>query len=217
MGAIRVILADDHTLLRAGIRALLEYLPGVEVVAEAADGLKALELALALRPDVILMDIAMPGLSGLEAAARLKQDDPEIKVLILSMHEDDAYVRRAILLGAAGYLLKDSDTEELGLAVRAVARGETYLSPAVSKHLIADYRRQAGTEVGVGGGLTRRQQEVLRLIARGETTKAIARNLGISAKTVESHRTLIMERLGIHDVAGLVRYAIRVGLVTTGE
>jgi DNA-binding NarL/FixJ family response regulator len=214
MGAIRVILADDHTLLRAGIRALLEYLPGVEVVAEAADGLKALELALALRPDVILMDIAMPGLSGLEAAARLKQDDPEIKVLILSMHEDDAYVRRAILLGAAGYLLKDSDTEELGLAIRAVARGETYLSPAVSKHLVADYRRQAGDQAGPAGGLTPRQREVLRLIAEGATTKAIARSLGISVKTVESHRTLLMERLGIHDVPGLVRYAIRVGLIT---
>jgi len=217
VGPIRVILADDHTLLRAGIRALLEDSPGVEVVAEAADGLRAFDLAMIHRPDVVLMDIAMPGLSGLEAAARLRQEAPEVKVLILSMHEDEAYVRRAVLVGAAGYLLKGSDIEELGLALRAAARGETYLSPAVSKHLIADYRRQSGNEAGSVDGLTRRQQEVLRLIARGETTKAIARDLGISVKTVESHRTLMMERLRIRDVAGLVRYAIRVGLVTLGE
>jgi DNA-binding NarL/FixJ family response regulator len=212
---IRVILADDHTLLRAGIRSLLEGLPGVEVVAEAADGLTALALTEAHRPDVILMDIAMPNLSGLDVAARLGRERPEVKVIILSMHKDEEYVRRAILGGAAGYLLKDSDTEELGLALRAVARGEIYLSPAVSTHLVAGYREQAGGQAAPVGGLTQRQQEVLRLIAEGKTTKAIARTLGISIKTVESHRTLLMERLGIHDVAGLVRYAIRVGLVTS--
>ncbi|WP_165252835.1 response regulator [Paludisphaera soli] len=215
MDTIRVILADDHTLLRAGLRALLEDLPGVEIVAEAADGREALALVEAHRPDVVLMDIAMPHLSGLDVSARLRQERPEVKVLILSMHKDEAYVRRAVLSGASGYLLKDSDTEELGLALRAVARGETYLSPAVSKHLVADYRRQAGEQPGPAGGLTPRQREVLRLIAEGETTKAIARRLGISIKTVESHRTLLMERLGIHDVPGLVRYAIRAGLITT--
>jgi DNA-binding NarL/FixJ family response regulator len=214
---IRVILADDHTLLRAGLRALLEDLPGVEVVAEAADGVEALALVEAHRPDVVLMDIAMPHLTGLDVAARLRQERPEARVLILSMHKDEAYVRRAVLAGAAGYLLKDSDTEELALAIRAVARGETYLSPAVSKHLVADYRRQAGGQADPAGGLTPRQREVLRLIAEGATTKAIARRLGISIKTVESHRTLLMERLGIHDVAGLVRYAIRVGLITPEE
>lgn len=213
MDTIRVILADDHTLLRAGIRALLEELPGIEVVGEAADGQEALALAQAHRPDVMLTDIAMPGMGGLEVVARMTQDQPEVRVLILSMHKDEAYVRRAILAGAAGYLLKDSDIGELDLALRAAARGETYLSPAVSTHLVADYRRRAGEEADPAAGLTRRQVEVLRLVAEGATTKAIARILGISAKTVESHRTLLMERLGIHDVAGLVRYAIRAGLV----
>jgi DNA-binding NarL/FixJ family response regulator len=217
MAAIRVILADDHRLIRAGIRALLEGLEGVAVVAEAADGHEALAAVEAHRPDVLLSDIAMPGLSGLDVAARLARERPEVRVVILSMHKDEAYVRRAVLAGAAGYLLKDSDTEELGLALRAVARGETYLSPAVSKHLVADYRRQAGGESGPAGGLTERQQEVLRLVARGDTTKAVARKLGISVKTVESHRALLMERLGIHDLAGLVRYAIRVGLITPEE
>ncbi|WP_406700568.1 response regulator transcription factor [Singulisphaera sp. Ch08] len=217
MSNIRVVLADDHNLLRAGIRALLEDQQGIEVIAEAADGREALELVEALRPDIILMDIAMPGLSGLDVAARLHHEKSDVKVIILTMHKDEAYVRRAILAGASGYLLKDSDTEELGLALRAVARGETYLSPAVSKHLVADYRRQAAAETGLTGGLTQRQLEVLRQVAEGKTTKAIAQNLGLSIKTVESHRTLLMERLGIHDVAGLVRYAIRVGLITSDE
>lgn len=217
MSKIRIVLADDHNLLRAGIRALLEDLQGIEVVAEAADGREALKLVELHRPDIILMDIAMPGLSGLDVAARLQREQSEVKVIILTMHKDEAYVRRAILAGASGYLVKDSDTEELGLALRAVARGETYLSPAVSKHLVADYRRQATTETGLTGGLTQRQLEVLRQVAEGKTTKAIAQNLGLSIKTVESHRTLLMERLGIHDVAGLVRYAIRVGLITSDE
>ncbi len=213
MDVIRVLLADDHTLLRAGVRALLEDLPGVEVVAEAADGPEALARAIELRPDVALLDIAMPGLSGLDVAARLARDCPEVRILILSMHKDEAYVRRAILAGAAGYLLKDADTGELGLALLAAARGETYLSPAVTTHLVADYRRQAAAEPGPSDGLTARQREVLRLVAQGRTTKAIARTLGISAKTVESHRAVLMERLGIHDVPGLVRFALRVGLI----
>jgi DNA-binding NarL/FixJ family response regulator len=210
---IRVVLADDHTLLRAGIRSLLEDLEGVEVVAEASDGAEAIALVEALGPDVILMDIGMPIMSGLEATARVVRDRPETRVLILSMHKDEAYVRRAVLAGAAGYLLKDSDTEELGLALRAVARGETYLSPAVSKHLVADYRRQAAGIGGPEGALTPRQKEVVSLIARGVTTKAIARRLGISVKTVEAHRAQLMERLEIRDVVGLVRYAIRTGLI----
>jgi DNA-binding NarL/FixJ family response regulator len=216
MGVIRVILADDHTLLRAGIRALLEDLPDVEIVAEASDGLEAVAQAGAHRPDVLLMDIGMPLLNGLDAAGRVAQEWPEVKVLILSMHKDEAYVRRAVLAGAAGYLLKDSDTEELGLALRAVARGQTYLSPAVSTHLVAGFRRLADEAAGPADGLTPRQREVLRLIAEGETTKAIARVLGISVKTVESHRAHLMERLGIHDVAGLVRFAIRNGLAEPG-
>jgi len=210
---IRILLADDHALLRAGIRALLEDLPGVAVVAEAADGREALALVEAHRPDLLLADIAMPGLGGLEVTARVAEDYPEIGVVILSMYRDGEYVRKAVKAGARGYLLKDSAIPELELAIRAVARGETYLSPPVSTQVVADYRRLA-YETALEGPLTPRQREILRLIAEGKTTKSIARSLNISVKTVETHRTQLMDRLDIHDVAGLVRHAIRVGLVT---
>jgi DNA-binding NarL/FixJ family response regulator len=217
MNSIRVLLADDHTILRAGIRSLLDEVEGIEVVAEAANGLEALALVDAHRPDILLADIAMPGLSGLELAARVARDYPETKVIILTMHKDEEYVRRSLNVGAAGYLLKDSDIEELALSLRAVSQGGNYLSPAVSKQLVAAYRKQAAGATGPAIELTRRQSEVLQLIAEGKTTKAIARTLGISVKTVESHRKLLMDRLGIHDVAGLVRYAIRVGLIATED
>ena len=154
MKAIRVLLADDHTLLRAGIRSLLEEMEGVEVVGDAADGFLALELIAAHRPDIVLTDIAMPRLGGLELAARIAREFPRTKVVILSMHKDEEYVRQAVLAGVAGYLLKDSDTEELGLALRTVARGETYLSPAVSKHILADYRKQASAATGPASSLS---------------------------------------------------------------
>ena len=210
----RVMLADDHTLMRAGVRALLEDLEGVEVVAEAADGPEALAMVEAHRPDVLLADIAMPGFNGLDLTARLAEARPEVKVIILSMYHDEEYVRRAVLAGAKGYLLKTSDPAELGLAIRAVMSEGTYLSPAVSKHLVADYLRQAAGGAGPAAELTPRQREVLRRIAQGQSTKAIARTLAISVKTVETHRTQLMERLDIHEVAGLVRYAIRVGLIS---
>ncbi|WP_435018221.1 response regulator [Tundrisphaera sp. TA3] len=215
MGPIRIIIADDHRLLRAGLRALLEDLPGVEVVAEAGDGLEALAFALELRPDVMLTDISMPRLGGLEVVARLARERPEVRVLILSMHREEEYVRRAVLAGAAGYLIKDSSEEELAAALAAVARGETYLSPAASTHLVSDYRRRAAGDCDPTAGLTPRQVEVLRMIAEGATTKAIARRMGISAKTVESHREQLMGRLGIRDVPGLVKLAIRAGLVAS--
>jgi DNA-binding NarL/FixJ family response regulator len=218
MKPIRVLLADDHPLLRAGIRSLLEEMEGVEVVAEAADGREALSLIKAHRPEFLLTDIAMPGVGGLDLTEQVGRDHPQIKVIILSMHKDEEYVRRAVLAGAAGYLLKDSDTEELGLALRAVARGETYLSPAVSTRLLADYRKQVSATSGpAAGNLTPRQREILQLIAEGMTTKAIASRLGISSKTVEWHRSLLMERLGIHDVVSLVRYAMRMGLIAPEE
>jgi DNA-binding NarL/FixJ family response regulator len=213
MDKIRVLIADDHTLVRAGIRALLQGLEGVEVVAEAGDGREALTLVETHRPDVLLTDIAMPHLNGLELAARVAQELAQTRVIMLSMHASEEYASRALQAGAAGYLLKDSGLAELEIAVRAVARGETYLSPAVSKHVIADYLRRTGGLPTELDRLTPRQREVLRLIAEGETTKAIARKLGVSAKTAETHRAQLMERLEIHDVAGLVRYAIRVGLV----
>ncbi len=215
METIRVLIADDHTLVRAGIRALLQELEGVEVVAEAGDGREAMALALVHRPDVLVIDIAMPHVSGLELAGRVARELPDARVIILSMHGNEEYASRALQAGAAGYLLKDSGLAELELAVRAVARGETYLSPAVSKPVIADYlrRRRKAPE---SGSLTPRQRQVLRLIAEGKTTKAIARILGVSVKTIETHRTQLMDRLDIHDVAGLVRHAIRIGLIEVG-
>ncbi len=218
MNAIRVVLAEDHALVRAGIRALLQDLSGIEVVAEAGNGQDALHLIELHQPDVVLTDIAMPGLNGLEVAARVATQFPGVRVIILSMHADEEYVRQALHSGAAGYLLKDAGTAELELAVKAVARGETYLSPAVSKQVVADYVRGHGNgEPNVLARLTARQREVLQLIAEGATTHQIARRLNISVKTVETHRAQLMERLDIHDIAGLVRFAIRMGLVTPNE
>jgi DNA-binding NarL/FixJ family response regulator len=210
---IRVLLVDDHALVRAGISALLKSLAGIEVVAEAADGREALALVKAQRPDLVLMDISMAGLNGLEAAARIVKEYPEVRVLMLSAHAKEEYVRRALCAGAAGYLLKEGGVFELELAVRAVARGETYLSPAISKQVITDYVRHAGAEANPLDLLTPRQREILQLIAEGQSTKEIARLLHLSVKTVETHRTQLMERLDIHDVAGLVRCAIRAGLL----
>jgi DNA-binding NarL/FixJ family response regulator len=213
MTPIRVLLADDHALVRAGLRSLLGGLNGVQVVAEAADGRQALQLAKEHHPDVVLMDISMPGLNGLEAAARFAKDYPEIRVLMLSAHSNEEYVCQALRAGVAGYLLKDAGTSELELAVRSVAQGHTYLSPAVSGHVISDYVRRVGGEAGSLEILTPRQREILQLIAEGQSTKEIARILHLSVKTVETHRMQLMERLDIHDVAGLVRYALRVGVV----
>jgi DNA-binding NarL/FixJ family response regulator len=217
MNAIRILLADDHALLRAGIRALLENIPEIEVVAEARDGLEAIQLIETHRPNIALSDISMPALSGLELVGRVARDFPDVRTIILSMHSNEEYVCQAMRAGAAGYLLKDAGTTELKTAILAVARGESYLSPAVSKHVIADYVRRTSSEAGSADLLTPRQREILRYIAIGQTTKGIARTLGISAKTVETHRAQLMERLAIYDVPGLVRYAIRTGLVTTDE
>jgi len=213
MKPIRVLLADDHTLVRAGIRSLLENMEGIEVIAEASDGRDALRLVRAHRPDVVLMDIAMPGLNGLEAAARIAKKFPNVRVIILSMHVNEEYVLQALRAGAAGYMVKGADAAELEIAIRAVARGETYLSPMVSKHVVTDYIQRISGETSPLELLTPRQREVLQLIAEGYSTKKIARTLKISVKTVETHRMQLMERLDIHDIAGLVRYAIRIGLV----
>ena len=209
---IRVLLADDHSLVRAGIRSLLGAMAEVEVIAEAASGEEALELAASAKPDVVLMDIAMKGITGLEAAARLRERHPAIRVVILSMHSGEEYVLQALRAGAAGYLLKDAATGELELALRSVMRGESWLSPAVSRQVVEGYVQRSGGEA-TPEVLTARQREVLRLIAVGKSTKEIAFLLNLSVKTVETHRAQIMERLGIRDVAGLVRYALRTGLV----
>jgi DNA-binding NarL/FixJ family response regulator len=217
MKSVRILLADDHTLVRAGIRSLLEELPDVRVVAEAGDGREALALIQAYQPDIALLDIAMPGLNGLDVASRVANDFPFVRVIILSMHATEEYVLRALRAGAAGYLLKDAATPELGLALAAVVRGETYLSPSVSRHVTEYIRRVGETQISSLERLTPRQRDVLQLIAEGHTTRGIAQTLGISVKTVETHRAQLMERLDIHDIAGLVRYAVRMGLVFIDE
>lgn len=216
MSPIRVLLAEDHVLIRAGIRALLQNIEGIQVVAEADDGHDVPRLVKMLQPDVVLMDIGMAGLNGLEATARVAEKFPKVRVLILSMHKNEEYVLQALRVGASGYLLKSAAVGELELAVRAVARGETYLCPAVSKYVISEYMRRIGGETrsSPGDRLTPRHREILRLIAEGRSTREIARLLNISVKTSEAHRAALMERLGIHDVAGLVRYAIQTGIVT---
>lgn len=214
MSSIRVLLADDHTLLRAGVRSLIEVLPDLHVIAEAANGEEALELIALHDPDVALLDIAMPKLNGLEVTARVARDFPRTRVIILSMHVDAQYVRKAIEAGAAGYLVKDAGIDMLEIAIRNVANGEEYLSPPISKILMQALRRGSQVEPGSLDSLTPRQREVLRLIASGHTTKSIARILNVSIKTAETHRTQMMERLDIHDVASLVRFAIKSGLVT---
>ena len=214
MNPIRVLLADDHTLVRAGIKGLLQGLSGVEVVGEAGDGQEALRLAETTRPDVVLLDVGMPGLNGLEVAGRLATLDASIRVVILSMHTSEEYVLRALRAGCVGYLLKASAVSELELAVRAVARGETYLSPAVSKRVVDDYVSRTGGAADPLDALTPRQREILQLAAEGHSSKEIAQVLNLSLRTVETHRAQIMERLDVHDLAGLVRFAVRVGLVT---
>ncbi len=213
MKPIRVLLADDHTLVRAGIRGLVQGLRGLEVVGEAEEGHEALRLAEALHPDVVLMDVGMPGLNGLEVAGRLVAEDPTIRVIILSMHTSEEYVLRALRAGCAGYLVKSSAVSELEVAIRSVARGETYLSPVVSKRVVDDYVSRTGGAADPLDALTPRQREILQLVAEGNTSKDIAQKLNLSVKTVEAHRAQLMERLGVHDLAGLVRFAVRVGLV----
>ena len=215
MRTLRVILADDHTLVRAGLRSLVEQLKEVTVIAEAKDGHEVLALAAEHHPDVVLMDLSMPGMNGLEAALRLKKDEPQIKIIVLSMHASEEYVLQALRAGASGYLVKDSAPLELALALQAVARGETYLSPPISRQVVDSYMQRVGQVDDPLAVLTGRQREILQLIAEGSSTKDIARKLNLSVKTVETHRAQLMERLDIHEVAGLVRFAIRHGLVNT--
>lgn len=213
-GPIRVLLVDDHTLVRAGIRSLLERVPGIVVVGEAKDGREALEHLASRTAHVVLMDIAMKGLNGLEATQRIKRHHADTDVVILSMHASEEYVMQALRAGASGYIVKDAAMLELERAIVAVRRGETYLSAPISKQVVENYMRRVGGERTSLSLLTARQREILQLIAEGNSTKEIAGRLHLSAKTVETHRAQLMERLDIRDVPGLVRYAIRIGLVT---
>ncbi len=214
MPKIRVLLADDHKLFRAGIRSLLQTLDDIDVVAEAGDGREALRLVEVHRPDVVLLDIMMPSLNGLDAAARMARGLPRARVIMLSMNADQDSVLKALRAGAVGYLVKTADPAELELAVRAVMRGERFLSSAVSEHVVAASLKRIEREQTSLERLTPRQREVLQLVAEGHTTKQIATKLGISAKTGEAYRGELMKALDIHDIASLTRYAIRTGLVS---
>lgn len=213
MSPLRVLIAEDHALVRAGMRALLQKIEGIEVVSDVGDGWEAVKSVQTDPPDLVLMDIAMPGLNGLDATSRIVKESPTTRVILLSMHANEEYFQQALEVGASGYLLKGAELAELELALKTVARGETYLAPAVAKYAIKAYREKSDGPSGPLMKLSMRQREILQLIAEGQTTKDIAQRLNLSVKTVETHRSQLMERLDIHDVPGLVRFAMRVGLI----
>lgn len=215
MRRLRVLLADDHSLVRAGLLLLLKDFPNIEALFEAENGREVLEMAKKQRPDIVLMDISMSELNGLETTARLTKSSPQVRVIILSAHSGQDYVIKALRAGASGYLLKDSSPNELERAFSAVMSGGYYLSPVVSATVIDDYLQRMKEEVDPLEQLTPRQREILQLIAEGKSTKEIAYLLKVSVKTIETHRAQLMERMDIHDVPGLVRLAIRTGLVSS--
>lgn len=207
---IKILLADDHSLVRHGFRMILSAQPDMEIAGEAGNGREAVELVQKLKPDVVVMDVTMPELNGIEATRRLIELSPRTRVLALSMHKDAVYVREILRAGARGYLLKDSADADLLAAVRAVAKGEGYLSPGVSDAVLSDYRRHVTDPLDL---LTTREREVLQLIAEGKTNKEIATSLTLSVYTVEAHRGRLMEKLNLHSTGELVRFAIRSGLI----
>jgi two-component system response regulator NreC len=216
MRKTRIVLADDHKLMRSGLRVLLEQQPDLTVVGEASDGREAVALVASQRPDVLVMDIGMPSLNGIEAAAQITQSNPEAAIVMLSMHSDESYVLRALKAGAKGYLLKDSAEADLIRAVRAVAEGKSFFSPAVSKVLLDDYVRKlkrSGTEDPYDL-LTPREREVLQLVAEGKSNKEVAQLLNLSVYTVETHRSNIVEKLNLHGVPELILYAVRKGIIS---
>ncbi|MFQ5577980.1 MAG: response regulator [Anaerolineae bacterium] len=214
MTPIRVLIADDHNLVRAGIRSLLEDYPDIEVVGEAASGWQAIEQATRLKPDVVLMDIAMNDLSGLEATPEIKARLPQVNVLALTMQDRQEYFFAMLKAGASGYILKESEPHELVSAIRAVHSGEAYLSPAVTKTVLADYLAQNAPHPSSRyDTLTLREREILRLTAEGKTTRQMAAMLHLSAKTVEKHRASVMRKLELHNLAQLIKYAVRKGLI----
>jgi len=217
MNPIRIMLADDHTVIRRGLRALLERQSGFAVVAEAADGREAVETAAVVQPDVAVIDIGMPNINGIEAARRITEKRPETAVVILSMHADESYVLRALKSGARGYLLKDSPEEDLIDAIRAVHAGKAFFSPEISKMLAEDYMRQM-RQRGVEDSyelLTPREREVLQMLGEGKSNKEVATQLNLSLHTVETHRGNVLEKLNLHSTAEMILYAVRKGIVTS--
>lgn len=215
MNETRVLLADDHTVMRAGLRLLLERQPDLVVVGEAADGRQTIEMAESLEPHVVVMDIAMPNLNGIEATRQIVGKRPAISVVILSMHSDESYVLRALKAGARAYLLKDSAEADLIRAIRAVREGKSFFSPAVSKTLLEDYvhqLQQRGEEDSYEL-LTQREREILQLLAEGKSNKDVANHLNLSLYTVETHRAHILQKLGLHTVPDLILYAVRKGII----
>jgi two-component system, NarL family, response regulator NreC len=216
MRKIRVLLADDHKLMRSGLRLLIEQQADLAVVGEAGDGREAVTLAKSLKPDVLVMDISMPNLSGIEAALQITESHPEISVVMLSMHSDEGYVLRALKAGAKGYLLKDSAEADLIRAVHAVAGGKSFFSPAVSKVLLDDYvrkLRRSGAEDAYDL-LTPREREILQLVAEGKSNKDVANLLNLSVYTIETHRSNIMEKLNLRGIPELILYAVRKGIIS---
>ena len=216
MKRITVLLAEDHEIVREGLRALLDHEDDIEVIGEAQTGRQAVKLTSKLRPDVVVMDIAMPLLNGLEATRQILQARPASKVLILSAHNDDAYIEQIVALGAAGYLIKQTSHDVLSRAIREVQKGKTFFSPSISKRLHHHYEKSSD-RVGLlktkDDQLSSRETEVLQLVAEGNVNKETAAELGISIKTVEKHRQNLMKKLNIHDTAGLTRYAIATGII----
>lgn len=208
---IRILLADDHGIVRQGLRAVLARDAALQVVGESGDGREAVQLADALRPDVVIMDITMPGLNGIEAAKQMIKANPEVRVLMLSMHSDETYLLRALGAGVKGYLLKESAEVDLVRAVQSVARGKTYFSPAIAGALLEDYARHVQQRKPEDSWtlLTEREQEVLQLIAEGRTNKEVATLLELSPSTVDTHRNNFMQKLGLHNIAEIVLYAVR--------
>lgn len=217
MKPIRILIADDHSVVRSGLRTLLQRTTGFSVVAEAEDGEEAVRLAREHKPDVAILDISMPRLNGVEATRLIKQADPSIKVLILTIHESEEYVWQVIRAGANGYVLKNADRADLRAAVRSVFEGHRFFSPTVSDLIVGEFERRAHDDVATTPRsrepLTERETEVLRFVAQGMTNKEIAEKLALSIRTVNTHRTNLMRKLDLHDTAGLVRYAIQAGLV----
>lgn len=213
MAATRVLIADDHALVREGVMAILKLHPDVEVVGQAENGQQAVEMAAALRPDIVLMDIAMPGLGGLEATVEIKKRQPEIKILVLSQYDDREYVTRFLKAGVSGYILKRAVGSDLITAIRAVSKGESYLYPSVAAGVIESYVSRGREVEDVYDILSDREKQVLKLIAEGQTHKEIAVTLGISEKTVISHHSKITEKLGLHTKAEIIKFAISKGII----